>query len=75
MASRWRPAWWPTSVRFDEVPAAVVLPEPLASEVRELLASGERTEAVRRVRQRTHLGLLPAALAVDAMHDGAHPSR
>ena len=55
---------------FDDVPVAVILPEPLASEVRALLAAGRRVEAVRRVRQRTHLGLLPAVLAVDAAQDG-----
>ena len=60
---------------FDEVPVAVLLPEPLASEVRELLAADRRVEAVRRVRQRTHLGLLPAVLAVDAVADDGRPAR
>jgi hypothetical protein len=47
----------------------VILPEPLAGEVRTLLADGSRVEAVRLVRQRTHLNLLPAVLAVDALAD------
>ncbi len=55
---------------MDDAPIAVILPEPLAGEVRSLLAAGERIEAVRRVRARTHLGLLPAVLAVDALRDG-----
>ena len=55
---------------LDEVPIAVILPEPLASEVRALLAADQRIEAVRLVRRRTHLGLLPAVLAVDAAQDG-----
>ena len=75
MARGWRPRWWPESVVFDDVPVAVVLPEPLASEVRALLAAGRRVEAVRRVRQRTHLGLRPAVLAVDSVRDGGPTAR
>ncbi len=59
--------WWPKNWAFDEAPVPVILPEPLAGEVRALLADGERVEAVRLVRQRTHLNLLPAVLAVDAV--------
>ena len=44
----------------------VILPEPLASQVRQLVAQGKRVDAVRLVRHRTGLGLLPAVLAVDA---------
>ena len=62
---------WPKSVRFDEKPVAVLLPEPRASEVRGLLAEGKRVDAVALVRQRTHLDLLPAVLAVDATRDAA----
>jgi hypothetical protein len=46
----------------------VILPEPLAEEVRALLSDGGRVEAVRLVRQRTRLNLLPAVLAVDALN-------
>jgi hypothetical protein len=60
---------WPRSLTFDDDPVAVLLPEPLASEVRAFLAADEYVEAVRHVRRRTHLGLLPAALAVDALRD------
>ncbi len=61
--------WWPKPWRFDDAPVAVLLPEPLAGEVRALLADGKRVEAVRLVRRRTHLNLLPAVLAVDAVTD------
>ena len=54
-------------VVFDEVPVPVILPEPLAGEVRALLAQGDRADAVALVRQRTHLNLRPAGLAVDAL--------
>lgn len=63
--------FWPKSFGFDAKPVAVLLPEPLASEVRDLLAGDDYVEAVRRVRQRTHLNLLPAALAVNAVRDAA----
>jgi hypothetical protein len=62
---------WPKSLKFDREPVAVLLPEPLASEVRALLASDQYVEAVRRVRQRTRLNLLPAVLAVDAVRAAA----
>ena len=45
----------------------VILPEPLASQVRDLLREGRRVEAVRVTRQRTGLNLLPAVRAVDAL--------
>ena len=54
-------------VVFDEPPVPVVLPEPLASEARAFLAQGDRAGAVALVRQRTHLDLRPAVLAVDAL--------
>ncbi|MDP9461015.1 MAG: hypothetical protein M3Q22_12500 [Actinomycetota bacterium] len=60
---------WLRAVKFDEDPVAVLLPEPLASEVGTLLAADQYVEVVRRVRQRTHLGLLPAVLAVNAIRD------
>jgi hypothetical protein len=59
--------WWPKALRFDDVPESVLLREPLASEVRALLAEGKRVDAVALVRKRTHLDLLPALLAVDAI--------
>ncbi|WP_104524005.1 hypothetical protein [Blastococcus atacamensis] len=55
--SRWRIPQWLRGLRFDDVPVPVLLPEPLAGDVRALLAGGERIEAVRLVRQRTHLGI------------------
>ena len=58
--------WW-QNWKFDDPPMPVILPEPLAAEVRGLLADGDRYEAVRLVRLRTRLGLLPAVLAVDAV--------
>jgi hypothetical protein len=57
----------PRSWRFDDVPVPVILPEPLAGEVRALVADGKHVEAVRLVRQRTHLNLVPAVRAVDAI--------
>jgi hypothetical protein len=63
--------FWPRSLRFDREPVAVLLPEPLASDVRAMLASDQYVEAVRHVRQRTHLNVLPAALAVNAIRDAA----
>jgi len=61
--------WWFTNWKFDAEPVAVLLPEPLRSEVRTLLAADQYVEAVRLVRQRTHLNLLPATLAVNAVRD------
>jgi hypothetical protein len=66
--------WWPTSWKFDDKPVAVLLPEPLDAEVRTLLAADAYVEAVRMVRQRTHLNLLPAVLAVNAVRDAAEES-
>jgi hypothetical protein len=63
--------FWPKSLTFDREPVAVLLPEPLASEVRALLAADQYVEAVRRVRQRTRLNLLPAVLAVNAVRAAA----
>jgi hypothetical protein len=63
--------FWPKSLTFDREPVAVLLPEPLASEVRALLASDQYVEAVRHVRQRTRLNLLPAVLAVNAVRAAA----
>lgn len=50
-----------------EPEVTVVLPEPLASQVRSLLADGKRLEAVRLTRQKTKINLLPAVRAVDAI--------
>ena len=44
---------------------AVLLPEPLDSEVDELLSQDEEVKAIRLVRERTGLGLLPARNAVE----------
>ena len=51
----------------DEDLVAVDLPEPLATEVRALLAADDRVHAVRLVRQHTRLGLLPALRAVEKL--------
>ncbi len=59
----------PRSLTFDKDPVAVLLPEPLASEVRGLVDADQYVEAVALVRRRTHLGLLPAVLAVNAVRD------
>ena len=61
--------FWKSDWTFDDNPVAVILPEPLSTKVRELLATDQYVPAVRLVRQRTHLGLLPAALAVNAVRD------
>lgn len=45
----------------------VLLPEPLAMQVRDLLEQGKRVEAVRVTRKRTGINLLPAVKAVDAL--------
>jgi hypothetical protein len=63
--------FWPKSLTFDREPVPVLLPEPLESEVRALLAADQYVEAVRRVRQRTRLNLLPAVLAVNAVRAAA----
>ena len=54
-------------VVLDEDPVPVVFPEPLADEARALLDRGDRAGAGALVRQRTHLDLRPAVLAVDAL--------
>ncbi len=41
----------------------MILPEPLAGEVRSLMAAGRTVDAVRLTRQQTRLGLLPALRA------------
>lgn len=48
---------------------AVLLPEELGSEVDQLLGAGRFVEAVRLVRRRTDLNLLPATLAVRHRQD------
>ena len=50
-------------------PVAVLLPEPLAGEVRVLLTEGQYVPAVKLVRERTALNLLPAVLAVNLVRD------
>ena len=45
----------------------VMLPEPLASEVRALMASGSKIDAVRLVRRKTGINLIPAVRAVEAI--------
>ena len=47
-------------------PVAVLLPEPLRSQVVALRDGGDEVAAVRRVREQTGIGLLPAVLAVRA---------
>ena len=48
----------------NEESVAVLLPEPLASQVDHLLGDDRFVEAVRLVRRRTDLNLVPAARAV-----------
>jgi hypothetical protein len=64
---RWWRRW--ASVTEPENPVAVVLPEPLAGEVRGLLSDDQYVPAVRLVRERTALTLLPAVLAVNRVRD------
>lgn len=45
----------------------VLLPEPLVSQVRGLIADGKRVQAVKLTRQRTGINMLPAVKAVDAL--------
>ncbi len=52
---------------------AVDLPEPLAKEVRALSEAGDTVGAVRLVRQRTGLDLLPAHRAVQKIAQGLGP--
>ena len=65
--TRWslRRAWARRTAPPALVP--VLLPEPLQSEVRRLLAEAGEVAAVRRVRAQTGIGLLPAVLAVRAV--------
>ena len=58
--------WWPPSLRFDDDPVAVLLPEPLSGEVR-ALAAEDFVGAVALVRRRTGLNLAPAVRAVEAL--------
>lgn len=58
--------WWRRLTRVSGPEVAVVLPEPLAGDVRRLVADDRRVEAVRLTRQRTGLGLVLAVRAVDA---------
>lgn len=48
---------------------AVLLPEPLGAEVDVLVAQGREVDAIRLVRRRTDLGLLPAHRAVQHRRD------
>jgi ribosomal protein L7/L12 len=57
-------AWFTRSKTTRPDMVAVLLPEPLASEVDELLRKDEEIKAIRLVRERTGLGLLPAHNAV-----------
>jgi ribosomal protein L7/L12 len=56
--------WFQRSRTAKPELVAVLLPEPLASEVDELLRQDEEITAIRLVRERTGLGLLPAYNAV-----------
>jgi hypothetical protein len=61
--------WWP-AVRVPDVPpVAVLLPQKLRLEVLRLRQSERTVEAVRRVREQTGLGLLPAYMAVQAAQE------
>lgn len=67
-------AWWRwPAVRTVENPVAVLLPEPLAGEVRALLVRDEYVAAVRLVREQTGLTLLPAVRAVNRIRDADAP--
>ncbi len=60
----WASKRWP-AVRVPEVPpVAVLLPQPMRSDVVRLREAGQTAEAVRFVREQTGLGLLPAFMAV-----------
>jgi hypothetical protein len=65
-------AWWrrrPDGLTVQN-PVAVILPEPLAGEVQAMLADDRYVPAVKLVRDRTALNLLPAVLAVNRIRDG-----
>ena len=64
MALRW-PRWSAVQVPEDP-PLAVLLPQPLRSEVVRLRDGGKQVAAVRLVREQTGIGLLPAHKAVQA---------
>jgi hypothetical protein len=62
--------WWRRSDESTvQDPVAVILPEPLAGEVRVMLADDRYVPAVKLVRDRTALNLLPAVLAVNRIRD------
>jgi len=62
--------WWRRSASKTVTdPVAVLLPEPLAGEVRVMLSDDEYVAAVKLVRDRTALNLLPAVLAVNLIRD------
>ncbi|GAA1430420.1 hypothetical protein GCM10009616_14980 [Microlunatus lacustris] len=54
-------------LRSPEPDLAVILPDPLAGQVRDLLTADQRVEAVRLTRRRTGVDLLTAVRAVNAM--------
>ena len=58
--------WLPKALRFDDDPVAVLLPEPLAGQARDL-AVEDSVAAVALVRRRTGLNLSPAVRAVQAL--------
>lgn len=62
---RLRSRWSAVRVPADP-PVTVLLPEPLRSAVVRLRDDGRSVDAVRLVRERTGLGLLPAHKAVQA---------
>jgi hypothetical protein len=68
-------AWWRrTTEKTVHDPVAVILPEPLAGQVRVMLADDQYVPAVKLVRDRTALNLLPAVLSVNRIRDeGAVP--
>lgn len=67
-------SWFSRFTDAVEPEVVVVLPQPLADEVRALLEQDRRTDAVRLTRRRTRINLLPAVRAVDALaSDGPGP--
>jgi ribosomal protein L7/L12 len=66
----------PTAVRpmSNSAPAYVPTRADLEQEVRAMLATGAKIEAVKLVRERTSLGLKEAKDLVDAIESGASPS-
>lgn len=58
---------WPFASRKPsppEPPVAVLLPEPLGGQVDALMTQDREVDAIRLVRRRTEIGLLPAYRAV-----------